>query len=233
MKDYGFGGSIVLHLIENLKPNRHFLFFQDYFTSFGLLKKLYHLGIYATGSVGVKQLTKAPLLSEKFMQKKGVGTILEITIELLNNCNLRVVKWLDKDNFKHLASNYVASGNIEYIYRWYYRPIVDYEKSQIVQDYAKVMKCFNSINEMMSSCQKFIRSPKWVLRVVMHIFDLAVFNFWTEYKKHADILKVPTEKLMRLMIFRLKLALTLISMSKSKPVPMLKKLEVITILLIL
>lgn len=38
IKTYGSGGSVVLRLTENIKPNRHFLFFDNYFFPMGFLK---------------------------------------------------------------------------------------------------------------------------------------------------------------------------------------------------
>lgn len=51
IKTYGSGGSVVLPLTENIKPNRHFLIFDDYFSSYGLFEKLLHNKIYAVGTI--------------------------------------------------------------------------------------------------------------------------------------------------------------------------------------
>lgn len=216
VKNYGFGGSIVLHLTENIKPNSHFLFFHDYFSSFGLFEKLYHLGIYATGTVRIKRLAKAPLLSNKLMRKMGGGTTFEITTELSNNCNLSLVKWFD-DEPMHLASNYIASGEVDKVRRWdmKHQTRVVIDRPEIARVYTKAMKILDKMNQMVSDYQRFIRSRKWVLQVAMHVIDLAIYNSWIEYKNHADILKVPKKtKCSYLMIFRLKLAQSLIRMSK-------------------
>lgn len=39
--------------------------------------------------------------------------------------------------------------------------------------------------------------------MAMHVFDLALCNSWIEYRKHADILKIPEKDIMDSMDFRM------------------------------
>ncbi|XP_025194330.1 piggyBac transposable element-derived protein 4-like [Melanaphis sacchari] len=50
-KNFGLGGAIVLKLVENVKPNKHFLFFDNYFSSYNLFCCLLKYKILAAGTI--------------------------------------------------------------------------------------------------------------------------------------------------------------------------------------
>lgn len=48
---YGFGGAVVLKLISDIvKPNQHYLYFDNFFTSYNLIHALDEMKIYACKS---------------------------------------------------------------------------------------------------------------------------------------------------------------------------------------
>lgn len=50
--------------------------------------------------------------------------------------------------------------------------------------------------------------------MAMHVFDLAISNSWHQYKKHAEMFKIPKNKVMNSMKFRLDVTQSLIRMNK-------------------
>ncbi|KAF0752613.1 piggyBac transposable element-derived protein 3-like [Aphis craccivora] len=73
-KSVGSGGSVVLHLIQNVPPNPHFLYFDKYFSTFGLFERLQQLNIYAAGTTRTNWFAQPPFLTDKQMRKMGRGT---------------------------------------------------------------------------------------------------------------------------------------------------------------
>lgn len=52
------------------------------------------------------------------------------------------------------------------------------ERPEIVQLYNKSMGGVDKMDQLISSYRTFIRSNKWTLRMVCHVFDVAVANSW-------------------------------------------------------
>lgn len=215
IKTYGSGGSVVLRLTENIKPNRHFLFFDNYFSSYGLFEKLLHDKIYAVGTIRANWFAKPPFLSDKLMRELGRGTSFEITTDQPNNYNIGLLKWYDNKPV-HLGSNFVTSGELDVVRRWSKKEkkYVDIERPEIVRIYNQSMGGVDKMDQMVSYYRICIRSNKWTLRMAMHFFDLAICNSWIQYKKHAEILKIPKKKIMDSMDFRMDIAESLIRVNK-------------------
>ncbi|XP_015367868.1 PREDICTED: piggyBac transposable element-derived protein 3-like [Diuraphis noxia] len=116
VKSVGSGDSVVLHLTQNVPPNRHFLYFDNYFSSFGLFERLQQLKIYAVGTIRTNWFAQPSFLSDKQMRKMGRGTAFEVTIDM-NNCNIGLVKWFDNKAVT-LGSNYITSGEVDKVERW-------------------------------------------------------------------------------------------------------------------
>ncbi|XP_026805825.1 piggyBac transposable element-derived protein 1-like [Rhopalosiphum maidis] len=116
VKSVGFGGSVVLHLTQNVPPNRHFLYFDNYFSSFGLFERLQQLNIYAVGTIRSNWFAQSPFLSDKQMRKMGRGAAFEVTTDM-NHCNIGLLKWFDNKAVT-LGSNYVTSGDVDKVERW-------------------------------------------------------------------------------------------------------------------
>lgn len=68
----------------------------------------------------------------------------------------------------------------------------------------------DKIDQLISYYPIFIRSRKWTLRMIIHSFDMAISNCWIQYKNDAENLKVPKNKIMDLLHFRMELAENLI-----------------------
>ncbi|CAI6355190.1 unnamed protein product [Macrosiphum euphorbiae] len=116
IKHVGSGATVVLYLTQNVKPNRHFLFFDNFFSSFGLFERLQQLQIYAAGTIRTNWFANPPLLSDKEMRKLGRGATFEVTTDV-PGCNIGIVKWFD-NKAVNLGSNFIASGEVGRVTRW-------------------------------------------------------------------------------------------------------------------
>nr|CAD7401613.1 unnamed protein product [Timema poppensis] len=109
LKKFGLGPSVVLHLIERLFGGIHFLFFDNYFTSFNLLEALKQKAIHAAGTVRVNRFAGPPLISDKDINKKERGFAEEICTQ---DGEIVIVKWLD-NRACVLASNFIGIGECD------------------------------------------------------------------------------------------------------------------------
>lgn len=60
---FEIGGSIVLQLAEGIKKNSQCLYFDNFFSSYQLFKRSYHLGIYVAGTIRSNRFAIYPNLS--------------------------------------------------------------------------------------------------------------------------------------------------------------------------
>lgn len=207
IQQYGFGHSIALHFVQNLKKNAHFLGFDDRFATSQLFKHLHSLGFYINATVKPKCFGNPPLLSNKQMSKLGRGSTFEISSEVQNNdCIIGLVKWWNNKSII-LASNFTTTGSLEQLPR-YDRLKRDYaglEVPNILTSHSMCMVGLEKLNEKISSYRTVIKSKKWTLQLIMNAFNFAVSNAWLQYKKEAEELSIPKNKRLTCENFRLKL----------------------------
>lgn len=105
LKKFGLGGSIVLKLDENLKKNTHYLFFDNFFSSYNLFCCLLENKIFAAGTIEVNRFANPPFISDKQLSKMARGTSFEVT----SNHKIGVLKWYD-NKAVNMGSNFILSG---------------------------------------------------------------------------------------------------------------------------
>lgn len=83
MERAGLGGAVVVSLTQNIKENRHFLYFDDFFSSYYLFYALLQINIYAAGrTVRPNRFFIPPPISDKKILDLGRGTPYEISCTL-------------------------------------------------------------------------------------------------------------------------------------------------------
>lgn len=139
-KQFGIGGATVLQLTKGVKKNSHFLYFDNFFSSFQLFERLYKKGIYAAGTIRTNRFANPPLLADKIMSKMGRGTSYEIKSKKINNFSLGILKWYYNKPV-NIASNFITSGEVEIIKRWDKKNklYVEIERPEIITLYNKSM----------------------------------------------------------------------------------------------
>lgn len=67
LKKFGLGGTVVLTLSQTLIMNKHFLFFDNYFSGYNVMEALNQKQIYAIRTIRENRFAKPPFLSDKIM----------------------------------------------------------------------------------------------------------------------------------------------------------------------
>jgi len=88
--------------------------------------------------------------------------------------------------------------------------MVSVEYPEVVYLYNKSMGGVDKHDQLVSYYRTFIKSKKWALRMIFHVFDMAVVNSWLEYKKYAMDLEISSKDIMDLIYFKQRLAESLI-----------------------
>lgn len=191
-KKYGHGGCIVLQLVENLKKNEHYLFFDNFFGSYNLFTSLDYLGIKAAGTIRINRFANPPVVSDKELNKLGRGASYEVSS---TDGKVGLIKWLDNKSVT-LASNLVTSGHPDIIKRYDKKNkcYVEVGRPEIVKLYNDSMGGVDLHDQLISYYRIFIKSRKWTLRMLFHSFDMATCNSWLEYKNDADAISLPKKK---------------------------------------
>ena len=112
---WGLGEKVVLLFLEVL-PKRisYNVFFDNYFTSFRLLKHLQINGIRATGTLNKGKLNKVPVQLPESLEKQPLGHYEKITV---NNNAVTLVGWND-NRVVSLASNVYPAVLIKQVKPW-------------------------------------------------------------------------------------------------------------------
>lgn len=190
LRQFGLGASIVLHLTKNVEKNMHFIYFDNFFSTFQLFEILQKKQIYAAGTIRSNRFMNPPFLTDKQMEKLGRGSTFEISTNM-PSCNIGLIKWYDNKAVS-LGSNFVTSGETDKVTRWNKKNknYEEVERPEVIRLYNTSMGGVDKMDQLISLYRSFIRSKKWTLRMVCHVFDVAVANSWLQYKKDAERLKV-------------------------------------------
>ncbi|XP_025208584.1 uncharacterized protein LOC112603960 [Melanaphis sacchari] len=175
---FGQGEAVVMKFIERLEENRHFLYFDNYFTSYNLLSVLADRKIYAAGTIRVNRFANPPLITDKCLSKMGRGTSYEVSeIAQGQKGEIGLIKWFDNKGV-NLGSNFITSGEPETIKRWdkKHKKFVDVERPEVIGLYNKSMGGVDVHDQLVSFYRTFIKSRKWTLRLIAHAFDMASVN---------------------------------------------------------
>ncbi|XP_060865565.1 piggyBac transposable element-derived protein 3-like isoform X1 [Metopolophium dirhodum] len=220
-KKYGLGGSIVLQLVEHIDKNEHYLYFDNYFSSYNLFTSLDCLGIKAAGTIRLNRFANPPVVSDKELNTLGRGASYEVTS---TDGKVGLIKWLDNKSVT-LASNFVTSGSPDIIKRYdkKNKSYVEVCRPEIVKLYNDSMGGVDLHDQLISYYRVFIKSRKWTLRMLFHSFDMATCNSWLEYRNDAEAINLPKKKVMDLLGFKQNLASTLISIGSSVVTPSRKR----------
>ncbi|XP_008189593.1 piggyBac transposable element-derived protein 3-like [Acyrthosiphon pisum] len=213
-KNFGLGGAIVVCLTQNISENRHFLYFDNFFSSYNLFYALLQKKIYAAGTVRLNRFFKPPMMPDKQISNLGRGTSFEITSKL----GISLLKWFDNKPI-NIGSNFITSGTPEYVKRWdkKNKEFVHIERPEVIKLYNKSMGGVDKHDQLVSYYRMHMKSKKWTLRMIFHAFDMAVSNCWLEYINDANELKIPKNRQLALLDFKSSLAEELILVGRPTP----------------
>lgn len=211
LSKFGQLPAIVLQFaINNLLAEPHYLFYDNFFSSYNLLEALQDLQVKAGGTIQVvrfgrinkkkKTNTRPPFRDEKELKATGRGTSDEICS---SDGKVALLCWYD-NKIVYMGSNFVASGNPSTVKRWNKTEKVynEVEIPELIKLYNANMGGVDKLDQMLSYYRIFIKSKKWTLRMITHGIDLAIANSWLEYKRDVEKSRIPPKDQMDLLKFR-------------------------------
>lgn len=180
-------GDMVVRLCHGMNDINCKLFFDNYFTSYVLMKHLLELGIHSTGTLRKNRFPSAinDMPSEKEMKKKGRGSSFVVT----SGDNISVVRWMD-NNFVHVASTFrgVAPVDMARRYDRKTKSIIQIERPAAIQIYNMYMGGVDLMDRMIAHYPHSTKGKRWYLRVFFHFLNVAIVNAWILYKKNVEII---------------------------------------------
>lgn len=153
-------------------------------------------------------------MSDKDILALGKGTSYEITSKL----EISLLKWCDNKPI-NMGSNFITSGTPENVIRWdkKNKRHIEVERPEVIKLYNKSMGGVDKHDQLVSYYRIFMKSKKWTIRLIFHAINMAVANCWLQYKNNADALKIPKDKQLTLLNFKINLAEELILVGRPTP----------------
>ena len=172
-KEYGSSGMVVLDLVKNV-PIGSSIYFDNYFASTKIIRKLSELGYRAICTIRCNRLEKCPVSTDKEFAKKKRG-YYEYFVSDDNNCI--VIGWKDSKRVL-LDSNHVGTLPETTVQRWdkQQRRKVDITAPQIIKQYNKFMGGVDTMDMLVALHLIPFKSKRWYTRIIWRIFDLMVIN---------------------------------------------------------
>jgi Transposase IS4 len=80
---------------------------------------------------------------------------------------------------------------------------IEIPQPELVQKYNKSMGGVDKLDQFISYYRIFIKSRKWILRIIFHFLDFAITASWIEYRKDCTSNKTDSQQCLDLLHFRL------------------------------
>ena len=180
-KKCGESAFMVLRLSADLSPNKHQLFFDNYFASPELMTYLGTKKIWSLSTLNPNRSRSCPIAKESVMRKSGRGHMEEF-VDSSNK--IVVAAWYDNKCVLTL-SNYVGKEPVDTCKR-----LDKKQKKKIEVLRPASVKVYNSFMggvdkaDMLSSLYRTrYRCRKWYHRIAFHFFSLAVTNSWVIFRQ--------------------------------------------------
>ncbi|XP_045107338.1 piggyBac transposable element-derived protein 3-like [Portunus trituberculatus] len=214
--DLGPSANAVLHLAEVIPYHKnHKLYFDNWFNSLPLVEYLATKGIWCCGTVQSRRLPGLSFQSDKQLASKGRGSYDEWVTTNEEGVTTNAIKWYDNKGVC-LTSTFATSQPLQTCVRYdrKRKEQVEVPVPSIVKMYNEHMGGVDLQDQLLAYYRMSFRSRKYYLRLVFHLFDMAVVNSWLVYRRSATSLGIPDKKQHALCDFKLKLAYSLTNSGK-------------------
>ena len=136
------------------------IFFDNFFTSFRLLKHLNSNNIRATGTANKAKLTQCPIIAPKKLEKKERGYFEKASS---SDNSLIIVGWNDNRPV-YLASNHIGTVPEANVRRWDKRlkDFIEVPQPYLFSEYNKGMGGVDRCDQNIAGYRIGIRGKKWV-----------------------------------------------------------------------
>ncbi|XP_046994398.1 piggyBac transposable element-derived protein 3-like [Schistocerca americana] len=204
------GPSVILRLAQTL-PQGSRLYFDRYFIALPLLQQLLDLGLEGTVTIMKNRVKPVHLTEEKRLNRGDMEEFCRDGDKTI------IVQWKDSKAVT-LASTCTGCEPVSKVERWS-KP----EKKYILVPYPAVIVKYNLCmggvdlcDQMMETYRTFLKTKKWILKVLIHLLDLACVNSWLPYKVECEANKVQKKNTLDVLGLRQVLGEALISSSSGQ-----------------
>lgn len=177
----GESDFVVMRLCEGLEKNKHFVFYDNYFSSPDLAVYLNkQKGIFAVSTLDRKRSRNCPIPAKKELMKEPRGTMIELVDE---KSQIVITVWVDSKPVLML-SNYLGKEPTDQCSRYdrSQKKKIDVARPAAVAIYNKFMGGVDKCDMLLSLYRTKLRTRKWYLRIAFHLFSLASINSWILYQ---------------------------------------------------
>jgi hypothetical protein len=213
--DLGASANIVVRLCRIIPTYKNYVvYFDNYYTSLGLLVYLKNIGVLSLGTVRRNRLKQVKLPNEKEFMKSERGSSAECIKKIQNNI-LSAVVWKD-NRLVTLLSTFVGEQPKSEVLRFSksQKKSVNVPCPSAVTIYNKHMGGVDLLDANIGRYKIRMRSRKWYIRLFYHLLDTCVVNAWI-LQKRVLTQKNEDDKIITLVKFREVLAVTLCQTSKN------------------
>ena len=182
-KDYGtkndpLGVKVVRSALNICqKPKNHHVFFDNFFTSYTLVKDLKEKGFRATGTVRADRIAKCPLNDFNTMKKSARGTY-----DYRSDGDVVVVRWND-NAVVTICSNAIGCEPLGDAKRWIkQKGKTTVKQPAIIKAYNQGMGGVDLVDRALSDFRPSIKGKKWYWPLVVNGINLAMVYAWRLYQ---------------------------------------------------
>ena len=201
-------------------PNRHSVFFNNFFSSYQLFSDLHDQGFSATGTLRKDRVMKCPLTDVKEMKKNERGSY-----DYRSDGKIEIVRWND-NSVVTLGSNAFSVEPLGTAKRWIKgigKGNVD-QPAMIAED-SKGMGGVDLLDRALSDLRPIIRGKKWYWPLIINALNIAFVYSWRIYQLLSDE-KIPQKDHRRQVVsILIRRAHTKSCSIKSKPTRTFKVLD--------
>ncbi|XP_018561258.1 piggyBac transposable element-derived protein 4-like [Anoplophora glabripennis] len=205
--EQGLGARVVKDLTRSLVGNHHKVFFDNFFTTVGLLNDLYKDKIYACGTIRRRRKDEPKdLVNNNTKVERGTCDWA------MSKEGLLYLKWMDNKPVLFI-SNFHSPTDIQNVSR---RQKDGSSKNitclQLVKDYNSHMGYVDQSDMFVSLYKVNRKSRKWWHRLFWHFLDLSLVNAYIIFRD-----RLQNNRSLNLKDFRLAVAIGLVGADPSVP----------------
>ncbi|XP_036327495.1 piggyBac transposable element-derived protein 3-like [Rhagoletis pomonella] len=175
--DYSLGENVVLQLLSHLeRPENHNVTFDNFFTSYKLMRRLSCNGYFATGTVRDNRTNYAPLVCINDMKKRSRGSS-DFVFD--SNNKVLVTRWND-NSVVTIMSNFLKHEPLRHVKRYDRKgkKMITVPQPLLIHEYNHRMGGVDLFDNAMNNYRIKIRGKKWYWPLLTNAFDAAMVNAW-------------------------------------------------------
>lgn len=185
LQEMTLGTRVVLDMCSVVdEPNSHCIFFDNLFTSRGLLTILTEKNMRATGTVRENRLQQCPVKASKVMTKEERGSY---DYRFDKKKEILVVKWND-NKVVSVMTNYDSVDPLTTAQRYdrKEKKRIDIVQPKLIKTYNKGMGGVDLHDWLIGKYSIAIRGKKWYWCLLTRMIDMTIINSWLIHRLVSD-----------------------------------------------